>query len=395
VILNIIIVFKKYQLQLSKIITYNTDNMENINKIESDPNKNLDVSIQDESLAQTVCGLIESKNLGKLLHNEHILTDQTSLLKKPSQSNEKEIFNKSLTPETLGWIRHHGFQNINNSKITNIDTAISELMLYKQFGGDSIVDVTSVGLGRDPIGLEKISKSTNINIIMGASYMKPPIKSKQIKFSEESISDQIIKEINSGTDNTGIKAGIIGEIICTCPINSKNNKILVASGNAQKITGAPITIHPAENVNSPQEIIKVLEHVGTNLNKVIVSNLDKTIFDKSQFVEIANSGCYIGLDLFGLEKSFTSNYPGITIPNDGRRMDIIEHLINNGFEDKILISQNISTQDRLLSFGGHGYFYIINHLIPRMTKRGFTKKIIEKLIQTNPQRALSFQNIIG
>ena len=367
--------------------------MKNINKIESDTNKNLDTSAQNGSLAQTICGLIESKNLGKLLHNEHILIDQSSLLKEPSQSNKKESFYKSLTPETLGWIRHHGMQNINNYKMTNIDTAISELKLYKQFGGDSIVDVTSVDLGRDPTGLEKISRSTNINIIMGSSYIEPPMKNKQIKFSEESISDQIIKDINLGTDNTKIKAGIIGEISCTWPISIKNNKILAASGNAQKVTGAPITIHPAENVNSPQKIIEVLDQVGTNLNKVIISNLDKTVFDKSQFLEIANSGCYIGLDLFGLEKSFSSNYSGINMPNDGRRMDIIEHLINNGFEDKILISQNISTQDRLLSYGGHGYFYIINHVIPRMQKRGFTKKNIGKLTQTNPQTALSFQKI--
>ena len=109
------------------------------------------------------------------------------------------------------------------------------------------------------------------------------------------------------------------------------------------------------------------------------------------FLEIANYGCYIGLDLFGFEKSFTFNYPKIKMPNDGRRMDIIEHLINNGFEDKILISQNISTQDRLLSYGGHGYFYILSHMVPRMKKRGFSESIINKLTQTNSQNAISFK----
>ena len=364
--------------------------MKNNNKTKSNTDKNLDTSNQDVNLAKTVCGLIESKNLGNVLHNEHILIDQSTLLKKPSKSNKKEFFNTALTPETLGWIRHHGMQNINNFNMTNIDTAISELEFYKQFGGDSIVDVTNVDQGRDPIGLAKISQVTDVNIIIGSS---PRIYNKQIKFSEESISDQIIKEINMGFDYSEIKAGIIGEIICTWPIDTINNKTLVASGNAQKLTGAPITIHPAKNVNSPQSIIKILEQSGTNLNKVILNNLDKTVFEKSQFIDIANLGCYIGIDLFGLEKSFTSIYPNISIPNDGRRMDIIESLINNGFEDKILISQNISTKDRLLSYGGHGYFYVLNQMIPRMKKRGFTKKNIEKLTQTNPQSALSFKKV--
>ena len=365
--------------------------MKNINKIKPDKNKNPDTSNQEGNLAKTVCGFIESKNLGNVLHNEHILFDQSTLLKKTTQpqSNKKE-FNTALTPETLGWIRHHGVQNINNFKMTNFDTAISELKFYKQFGGDSIVDVTNVDLGRDPVGLAKISKITNINIIMGSS---PRISNKQIKLSEESISDQIIKEINMGSDNSEITAGIIGEIRCTWPIDTINKKILIASGYAQKLTGAPITIHPAKNLNSPQSILKILEQSGTNLNQVILNNLDKTVFEKSQFIDIVNSGCYIGLDLFGLEKSFTSIYPNTSIPNDGRRMDIIEYLINNGFEEKILISQNISTKDRLLSYGGHGYFYVLNQVIPRMKKRGFTKKIIEKLTQTNPQSALSFKKV--
>lgn len=74
--------------------------MKNINKIKPDKNKNPDTSNQEGNLAKTVCGFIESKNLGNVLHNEHILFDQSTLLKKTTQpqSNKKE-FNTALTPE--------------------------------------------------------------------------------------------------------------------------------------------------------------------------------------------------------------------------------------------------------------------------------------------------------
>tara|TARA_B100000029_G_scaffold499190_1_gene569228 strand:- start:6963 stop:8030 length:1068 start_codon:yes stop_codon:yes gene_type:complete len=351
----------------------------------------LNTSTINENFIQTVCGLVKSENIGNLLPHEHILMDQSCLHKIPSQLDLKTFFYNDLTPETLGWIRHHNVPNIRNFKMTNIDTAISELKHYKKFGGDSIVDVTSIGLGRDPVGLAKISQATGVNVIAGTSYKKTESDKKQKKYSEKLISDEMIKEIHHGIDHTNIKAGIIGEIACDWPLNSENKKLLSASVNAQKITGAVITVHPGSNINSPQEIIKFLEQTKTNLNNVILNNLDKTIIKKEQFLEIANYGCYIGLDLFGFEKSFTFNYPKIKMPNDGRRMDIIEHLINNGFEDKILISQNISTQDRLLSYGGHGYFYILNHMVPRMKKRGFSESIINKLTQTNSQNAISFK----
>ena len=43
-------------------------------------------------------------------------------------------------------------------------------MIYKQFGGGTLVDATSIGLGRDPVGLARISRQTGVNIVMGASY---------------------------------------------------------------------------------------------------------------------------------------------------------------------------------------------------------------------------------
>ena len=42
--------------------------MKNINKIKPDKNKNPDTSNQEGNLAKTVCGFIESKNLGNVLH---------------------------------------------------------------------------------------------------------------------------------------------------------------------------------------------------------------------------------------------------------------------------------------------------------------------------------------
>ena len=61
----------------------------------------------------------------------------------------------------------------------------------------------------------------------------------------------IVNDINEGADDTDIRSGIIGEIGCTWPPKQNEIKVLRASGKAQKVTGAPILIHPGRNENAP------------------------------------------------------------------------------------------------------------------------------------------------
>ena len=53
----------------------------------------------------------------------------------------------------------------------DVSTVIDEVMLYQQHGGDSLVDATSIGMSRDPMGLFRVSRATGVNIIMGAPTM--------------------------------------------------------------------------------------------------------------------------------------------------------------------------------------------------------------------------------
>jgi len=45
--------------------------------------------------------------------------------------------------------------------------AVEEALLFKEAGGASLVDVTDVGLGRDPKALRRIAQRTGLKVIMG------------------------------------------------------------------------------------------------------------------------------------------------------------------------------------------------------------------------------------
>ena len=53
-------------------------------------------------------------------------------------------------------------------------------------------------------------------------------------------------------------------------------------------------------------------------------------------------------------------------------MDDISWIASEGYEDKIVVAHDIDSKDRLTVYGGHGYFYILSHIVPRMRQRGFS-----------------------
>ena len=123
---------------------------------------------------QTVLGLIDPTQLGITLTHEHLLIDLTAVFQPPTESSAREQYYAALTPESLGKVRHYGEVNHSNYQVLNVDTAIAEASLYKQFGGASIVDATSIGIARDPTGLARIARATGLNVIMGASFYVSP-----------------------------------------------------------------------------------------------------------------------------------------------------------------------------------------------------------------------------
>ncbi len=341
--------------------------------------------------AQTVAGPIDVDELGVTLTHEHLLVDGTHMSNPPAEAGARDFYYKPLSMEIMGYIRHHAAQNINNGRVGSVETAIAETMLYKQYGGDTIVDATSMGIGRDPIGLARISRATGVNIIMGGShYVDAAHPADMDERAEDEIFEKIVGDVTLGVDGTRIKSGIIGEVGCTWPLTDNERKVLRASGRAQQATGAPILIHPGRNEVAPLEIIEVLSEAGADLGNTIIGHLDRTVFLHDTLKQMAESGCYMEWDLFGQEQSYYSANTSIDMPSDARRMDDIAWISAQGYGDKIVVAHDICQNHRLVKYGGHGYFYILNHIVPRMRRRGFSDEAIDKILVDNPKEALAF-----
>jgi phosphotriesterase-related protein len=78
------------------------------------------------------------------------------------------------------------------------------------------------------------------------------------------------------------------------------------------------------------------------------------------------------------------------IPNDATRLNIVTELIEDGFLDQILISQDVCFKVLLRSYGGGGYSHIVDYVVPRMLARGMSQEQINTILVENPRRINAF-----
>ncbi|HEX77837.1 MAG TPA: phosphotriesterase-related protein [Dehalococcoidia bacterium] len=342
-------------------------------------------------MAQTVLGPIPADELGVTITHEHLLIDFTCVFEEPADPAEKELAYQPISLENLGWIRRYYTSNLDNLKYTDEEVAVAEAKLYKQAGGNTIVDVSNWGLGRNPEALARIAQSTGLNIIMGTGYyVWQSLPSDMDSQREEDIAQAIVRDITEGVGNTGIRSGIIGEIGCSWPWTEGERKSVRAAVMAQQMTGAPLMIHPGRHPQAPQEIVETLKGLGADLSHTVIAHIDRTIFDFDSLARLADSGCYLEYDMFGEETSYYPFSPSVDMPNDALRIDYIRQLIEAGYLSQIVVSQDICTKIHLVRYGGDGFAHILKHIVPTMRRKGLTEEQIRALLVDNPKRLLQF-----
>ena len=125
-------------------------------------------------LVRTVLGPIPVEAMGVTLMHEHILLDASSWWKRPCCGSEIAIAERPLDMSMIGDLRMNPFLNRDNCGLLDVKAAIEELNHFVEYGGKTVVDPTNLGIGRDPSALQRISRRTGLNIVMGAGFYLEP-----------------------------------------------------------------------------------------------------------------------------------------------------------------------------------------------------------------------------
>ena len=291
----------------------------------------------------------------------------------------------------VGWVRQNFNANLDNLRLLDEQTAQDEIMLFKRVGGQTVVDPTNSSLSRDPLALARISRATGLNIVMGAGYYVSAAHPADMDTrSEDSLVREIVHDVTVGVGDTGVRAGLIGEIGNTWPWTENEKKVVRAAVEAQRRTGAPLMIHPGRDQTAPMQIVELIAKQGGDLKRTIMCHIERTIADEQHLYDLAATGVWLEYDLFGLENSYYPYNPDFDMPNDGGRMAQILALIGRGHQDQILMSHDIAYKHCLTKWGGFGYHHLLVNVIPRLRDRGAEDQTIQTLLVDNPRRAFTY-----
>ena len=298
-------------------------------------------------MIRTVLKDIKSSELGYTLCHEHFIID-------------------------LDRVRKDGV-----SKIETIEEVEPEIKLAMDQGIKSAIEVSTIDLGRDINKLVQISKDTNLQIIASTGFYLSEYHPDYLKdLSKEEVSEIYIKELTEGIDGTGVKAGIIAEIASSkTEFVGQEEKILRAAAIASRKTGAAISTH----TNKPNGLktVEILLSEGVNPDKVIIGHQD-LIDDIDYHISILKHGVNIGFDTCS-----KASY----MPDEVRAKNIIE-LVNRGYGDHILLSNDVSRRTYFTSYDGPGYTAVMGIVVPLLKEYGLSQENIDKLLYLNPARIL-------
>lgn len=337
---------------------------------------------------QTVLGVIEPDALGATLMHEHLLWDI-----RPPTLRAQNDQGPELTMETIWRLNYGEVLSGHNMHLDRqfIDIATAEVGDMRAAGGSAIVELSCGGLNPDPAGLVRIAAGTGVHIVMGCGhyvdeYQDPRNQARAI----DDFAREIVDQVQVGAWGTEVRAGLIGEIGCQAPWTDTEKRVMKGALIAQQETGATINVHPGRHPDQPQEVADFIRAEGGELDRVIISHIDRTIFDAERMLRLADTGVTLEFDLFGQENSFYK-LADIDMPNDATRLGHIRTLIDHGHLERVVISHDICYRTRLVRFGGHGYGHIFRNIVPMMRRRGYSEAEIDAILVGNPRRLLTIQ----
>src|SRR2546421_10361128 len=279
--------------------------------------------------ALTVLGAVDAASMGVTLPHEHLLIDFEVMFNEPAVASDKGLAYQPVTLSNVGRVRQNFNANLDNLRLLDEQTALDEIMLFRRAGGQTVIDPTNVSLSRDPRALTRISRATGLNIVMGAGYYVAAAHPADMNTrSEDAIVREIVREVTVGVGDTGVRAGLIGEIGNTWPWTENEKKVVRAAVEAQRQTGAPLMIHPGRGQTAPMQIVELIGKQGGDLRRTVMCHIDRTIADERRL-------------FFGLENSYYPYNPDFDMPNDGGRMAQILKLVARGHQDQILMSHDV------------------------------------------------------
>jgi phosphotriesterase-related protein len=253
----------------------------------------------------------------------------------------------------------------------------------------TIIDVTTIDLGRDVEMMREVSQTTGVHIV-AATGNHLAVPRPFVDLAPEVIAGLYVREIEVGIEGTGIKAGIIKVASDEGGVTRPQEVVLRAAGQACVRTGTPISTHTWSPDRVGEQQVRILQDEGVDMDKVYIGHSNDDM-DMSYLLGLLRKGVWLGLDRFP-----GGRRPGT--PYWEERTQLAKQLIDAGYTDRIMLSHDhsvpkarygVAVQEERIKYNPDGYNFITRNVLPRLKDMGVSDDMINQIMVENPRRFLA------
>lgn len=309
---------------------------------------------------ETTDGALEASQLGRTLVHEHLRT---------------------ISEEVRAQWPH-----LDDGKDVERGTALAEAA--KAHGVETIVDPACMDLGRSAQLALDVAERTGVRFVLatgvyGEHYTFLPhfFQSRD----EDFLADCFVHDIEQGIQGTPVKAAFLKCAADEPGITPDVEKVHRAAARASLRTGAPIMAHSRPASRTGLDQMRIFTEEGVEPAKVQIAHTGDTD-DLDYIEELLATGCYIGLDRFGLD---------LLLPQE-QRVATAAELCRRGHAERMMLGQDsVATFDwfppELVEQMAPNWKlpYLFTDVIPQLLEAGVTQEQADAMIEDVPQRWLS------
>ncbi|MGJ7439675.1 phosphotriesterase family protein [Aquipuribacter sp. MA13-6] len=334
---------------------------------------------------QTVRGAIGVDDLGITLTHEHLLNDVSSWWSRsPSVGLDPDGFADAPVEESVLWdLRHDPFGSRANLRLDDVEVACDELSRFVALGGRTVVETTGWGIGRDLAGLRRISERTGVHIVAGTGfYLEASHPVDLVSLGPDGVTDRILADIRDGED--GVRPGIIGEIGVSAGFTVAEQVGLRGALAAQVECGLPVQVHLPGWFRLAHTVLDLAESVGADLSRLVLCHMGPSGPDLDYQRAVMDRGAWVQYDMLGMDVYYADQ--GVQCPSDAENATHLVRLIDLGYAEQLLLSQDVFVKSLLRRHGGPGYAHVLQYFAPRLRRHGLSEQQVMSLITDNPRR---------
>lgn len=334
----------------------------------------------------TVTGVIKREEIGVATTHEHIFIDLTAFFTAHPVRGIDDPKTAPVCMENLGVLNRDPYALRDNLLMMDPAVQKKELMYFKNAGGKTVVDATTIGIHRSPQLLKQMAEETGLQVIAGTGYYVSSTHSDAVRAADvDALADEMVRELMVGMDDTDIRAGIIGEIGISEIFDDAERKVLRAGARAQKKTGAGLMVHINPWTVNGLEAVEIALSEGVKPDRIAVCHID--VENREDYIfRLLDMGVYVEFDNFGKEyfvdKAVRNSGYGLFV-RDTERVELLKKMIEKGYKKQILLSCDVCLKTLLHTYGGWGYDHILTNVLPMMEEAGIRMQDVQDILVEN------------